>query len=254
MSVVQDQDIFILLEAVRSLDTADADAFRGYLAAASPQSLVALEVAEGTIAQLPLTLTVVAPAAALKAKVMNRISTERRGATAADKAIAGRIGPRRILPAWARYAAAAVIGIAVGAGAWLMLRGGGTSGGGGGAGRENELVTARSVDLIKFVGLADQSKATGRVVWDKDTNQWHVVIFDMQPPAPGKEYQLWAIDKTKGPIPAGTFTVDAKGKASLIVPVPAGADQVVVAAITQEPKGGSKTPTMPILLKGDVVQ
>jgi anti-sigma-K factor RskA len=250
LSVVQEQDIFILLEAVRSLDTADADAFRAYLAAASPQSLAALEAAEGTIAQLPLTLPVVAPAAALKAKVMNRISTERRG-TNADKAIAGRIGPRRILPAWARYAAAAIIGIAVGAGAWQVLRGGGTGGGGQG---ENELVKARSVDLIKFVGLADQSKATGRVVWDKDTNQWHVVIFDMRPPAPGKEYQLWAIDKTKGPIPAGTFTVDAKGKASLIVPVPAGADQVVVAAITQEPKGGSKTPTMPILLKGDVTQ
>jgi anti-sigma-K factor RskA len=252
LSVVQEQDIFILLEAVRSLDTADADAFRAYLAAASPQSLAALEAAEGTIAQLPLTLPVIAPAAALKAKVMNRISTERRGANA-DKAIAGRIGPRRILPAWARYAAAAVVGIAVGAGAWQMLRGGATGGGGGGV-RENELVTARSVDLIKFVGQPDQPKATGRVVWDKDTNQWHVVIFDMQPPAPGKEYQLWAIDKKKGPIPAGTFTVDAKGKASLIVPVPAGADQVVVAAITQEPKGGSKTPTMPILLKGDVVQ
>ncbi|MBE7181400.1 MAG: anti-sigma factor, partial [Terriglobus roseus] len=68
----------------------------------------------------------------------------------------------------------------------------------------------------------------------------------------GKVYELWLMPSDgSAPIPAGTFTPDASGNATLI----ASNFQKVAAkgfAITAEPAGGSQTPTLPILLVGGV--
>lgn len=45
--------------------------------------------------------------------------------------------------------------------------------------------------------------------------------------------------------------VDAQGNGQIIATVPAGM-RVAAAAITEEPAGGSQTPTMPIKLVGNV--
>ncbi len=69
---------------------------------------------------------------------------------------------------------------------------------------------------------------------------------------PYKTYELWVLPTEKGrdPIPAGTFKPDERGSASVVMPeLPKG-----VAAkgfgVTIEDDGGSKQPTMPIVLVG----
>jgi anti-sigma-K factor RskA len=67
---------------------------------------------------------------------------------------------------------------------------------------------------------------------------------------PGKAYELWAIPPGGSPIPAGVFTVDAKGAASLRVsPVAAGTD-VETFAVTLEPATGVSAPTGAMYLAG----
>jgi len=98
----------------------------------------------------------------------------------------------------------------------------------------------------------DSGPATGRVYWDMDKGMWGVVVFNLAPPPAGKAYQLWAIPEGGAPMPMETFTVDATGKAMLTQSVPTSAAAITTAAITMEPAGGSKTPTMPIKLVGKV--
>jgi len=69
---------------------------------------------------------------------------------------------------------------------------------------------------------------------------------------PYKTYELWVLPAEKGrdPIPAGTFKPDERGNASVVMPdLPKG----VAAAgfgVTIEDDGGSKQPTLPIVLVG----
>jgi len=51
-------------------------------------------------------------------------------------------------------------------------------------------------------------------------------------------------------VPAGTFTVDAKGTGSLRVPVLAGVGKVAVFAVTLEPAGGLPAPSGQMYLAG----
>jgi len=69
---------------------------------------------------------------------------------------------------------------------------------------------------------------------------------------PGKVYQLWQIGPEPNPIPAGTFKLDVQGALH-------GHDQLKYLivkgqtfAVTMEPAGGSKSPTMPIFFTAPV--
>ena len=98
-----------------------------------------------------------------------------------------------------------------------------------------------------------QPQAHGQVLWDRDHSQWRVAVFNLAPPPPGKEYELWFVPAGgKTPMPSKTFTVDENGHQSLIVQVPATTDAIVAAAVTIENQGGAQTPTMPIQLVGQV--
>ncbi len=78
-----------------------------------------------------------------------------------------------------------------------------------------------------------------------------VSLGALEPATPaGKAYELWAIPPGGSPIPAGVFTVDAKGAASLRVsPVAAGSD-VETFAVTLEPDSGVPAPTGAMYLAG----
>ena len=66
-----------------------------------------------------------------------------------------------------------------------------------------------------------------------------------------KVYELWLIPADgSAPVPAGTFSPDARGNASLLTPALHGAVAAKAFGITVEPVGGSATPTVPILLAG----
>ncbi len=111
---------------------------------------------------------------------------------------------------------------------------------------------------LQFTALEKQNlpRGGGRVVWDVANRKANVFVFDLAPPAQGKVYELWFIEggAGKAPVPAGTFTVDAKGNGLYVATIPEGMDNIQVAAITEEPAGGSATPTMPIKLMGTRTQ
>ena len=74
---------------------------------------------------------------------------------------------------------------------------------------------------------------------------------NLAPLASQKVYELWLIPADGGsPVAAGTFSPDAHGNVSLLLPTLHGAVAAKAFGITVEPTGGSPTPTMPILLAG----
>ena len=107
---------------------------------------------------------------------------------------------------------------------------------------------------LQTVALTSQTQpnARGQVLWDRDHSQWHVTFFNLTPPPPGKEYELWFIPPGGKPMRSKTFTVDENGHESLIVDLPRNIGPIAAAAVTLEKQGGSDTPTMPIQLVGNV--
>ena len=65
-----------------------------------------------------------------------------------------------------------------------------------------------------------------------------------------KTYELWVIPAAGAPIPAGLFSPDASGTASVVLPsIPLGVPAKAF-GITIEDAAGSSTPTAPIILSG----
>lgn len=90
------------------------------------------------------------------------------------------------------------------------------------------------------------------VLWDAAHHQGKLRVNRLAPPAEGKDYQLWAVEKDrKDAVSAGVVHVDADGKADVAFrPVEADGEPVVAVAISLEQAGGSPTNRGPILLLG----
>jgi hypothetical protein len=92
----------------------------------------------------------------------------------------------------------------------------------------------------------------GRAAYDQASGSLVFVASNLLPVPQGKTYELWVLpaDSKAAPIPSGTFRPDDKGNATVMMPeIPKG----VVAqgfGVTMENAGGSKTPTLPIILSG----
>jgi anti-sigma-K factor RskA len=71
---------------------------------------------------------------------------------------------------------------------------------------------------------------------------------NLAPLPANKTYQLWVMPMTGAPVPAGTFVPDARGSAMVMdPPLPRGIPARMF-AVTVEAAGGSRTPTMPMVL------
>jgi hypothetical protein len=123
------------------------------------------------------------------------------------------------------------------------------------------LAVAQSANL-QLVGLAapnggqPASPARGRIWWDKEQNQWLITVSNLMPPAGGREYELWFITADERKIPSKVFNTDASGNAVVVVDLPADLNlpELALAAITDEPAGGSPVPTGSIHLVGKIEQ
>ena len=108
--------------------------------------------------------------------------------------------------------------------------------------------------IITLAGLEPSPKAQGRMFWN-ERDGGIFVAADLPPAAPGKAYELWAIVGGK-PIPAGLFGVDAEGKGNArVAPLRELAEAesmrgltVDQFAVTLEPAGGVRAPTLPMYL------
>ena len=156
-------------------------------------------------------------------------------------------------------AAAAAAALAVGLGVqWDRERGA--------RGRlERELVAQRDAiatrDSLLALVLAPEVRtarltATGsapsvRVYWNRARNTVVLTASALPRAASGRTYQLWGIAPGGPPVSLGTFDTDVEGRARAVLRIPAGTT-MEVAAITDEPAGGSPQPTTTPFLTGSL--
>ena len=100
------------------------------------------------------------------------------------------------------------------------------------------------------VGDDTTNHTFGRVLFCPVTKHYMVSVFNLQSLPPGRAYELWLITPKGRKVPAGVFKVDDRGSATVpAVPVQA-VDDVALAAVTEEPAGGSDQPTTTPVLAG----
>ena len=118
--------------------------------------------------------------------------------------------------------------------------------------RQQSLVALLRDPATKVVALSGLEPAPGaraRMLWHETAGG--LLVAQGLPPAPeGKAYELWAIAGKNAPVPAGVFTVDAKGVGSVRVEPIRVAGAVDTFAVTLEPAAGVPAPTGAMYLAG----
>jgi len=107
-----------------------------------------------------------------------------------------------------------------------------------------ELLRDPATRVVELRGAGPSPEASGRLIWH-DTAGGQLFVANLPPAPAGKAYELWTLGGA-APQAAGTFRVDAAGRATHRVQ-PAGAPASKF-AVTLEPEPGVAAPTGPIVL------
>lgn len=111
-------------------------------------------------------------------------------------------------------------------------------------------LTASDAMRVTLVAAKAPPQPQGKAIYVKDRSSLIFLASNMPKLPPQKAYQLWLLPTVGNPIPAGVFTPDAHGSATVVTPpLPSGV-QAKAFAITVEAETGSATPTMPIVMMG----
>ena len=117
--------------------------------------------------------------------------------------------------------------------------------------QKDSMIAAMTGPDVKVVALMNQGakEPLGRMVWNRSSNDWIMVTYNLRQPKPGKTYQVWLVtDKAK--ISAGTFKPDAQGNTMMHARYEMARDALRAVAITEEPEGGMPAPTGPMVVAG----
>jgi len=244
--------------ALGALDTADRARFEALLDAGDAEARAALRDFEATVRDV-VAETAEVPPPAVKAALMARIDGESRSRAEVILSV-----PRAAAQGRSRWTVALVGAIAAGIAAIAVglvvstvydrridqlgrqqvelqqeLA------------RQQELVAILqdpATRMVALAGLPTAPDARGRMLWHAKAGG--LLVAQGLPPAPqGKAYELWAISGKEAPVPAGVFTVDARGVGSIRVAPVAGAEPDTF-AVTLEPAGGVPAPTGSMYLVG----
>jgi hypothetical protein len=115
--------------------------------------------------------------------------------------------------------------------------------------RTLSILAAPGVESVRLAAMGS-SHSGGRAYVNPGDRKAVFYAFDLPPLAPDKTYQLWYIDDQDRKTSAGTFNVDAHGKALLVVDEPLPVERIQAWAVTLEPRGGMPQPTGPLVLAG----
>ena len=91
-------------------------------------------------------------------------------------------------------------------------------------------------------------QAVGRLVAAPELNSLALIVYDMPSLDASRVYQVWLIDPTGNRTSGGTFTVDERGRAWVLIRAPQALDHYQGIGITAEPTGGSPGPTGPKMM------
>jgi anti-sigma-K factor RskA len=101
-----------------------------------------------------------------------------------------------------------------------------------------------------LVGTAPASSAWGRYLWSDEEKLGVLFLVNLPQLSEDQSYQLWLLRQDDTPVSGGTFTSQADGSARLLVRIGNLSGTLTGMAITEEPAGGSETPTGEIVLQG----
>ena len=247
--------------AFGALDAGDRARFEALLAAGDAEATAALRDFESAVTRLAAETTAT-PSPAVKAALMARIDAQGRSREAAVRTLSavGPDQPRRstwtlaLSGAMAAGIAAIAVGLVVSSAydrrltqlaqeaAALKQE----------TGRQESLVALLrdpATQVVTLSGLVPAPGAKARMLWHATAGG--LLVAQGLPPAPeGKAYELWVIAGKGAPVPAGVFSVDAKGVGGLrVAPIQAGG-AVDTFAVTLEPAAGVSAPTGAMYLLG----
>ena len=117
---------------------------------------------------------------------------------------------------------------------------------------KDSMIAAMTGPDVKIVALTNQGarEPLGRMMWNRASNDWIMVTYNLRPPKPGMTYQVWLVtDSAK--ISAGTFKPDEKGKTFMHARYALDRNALRAVAITEEPEGGVPAPTGPMVVAGE---
>jgi len=117
--------------------------------------------------------------------------------------------------------------------------------------QKDAMIAAMAGNDVKVVPLMTKSASEplGRMIWNRTSDDWIMVTYNLRQPAAGKTYQVWLVtDKEK--ISAGTFRPDANGKTVMHAHYALARNALRAVAITEEPEGGMPAPTGPMVVAG----
>ena len=121
------------------------------------------------------------------------------------------------------------------------------------AGREATLDNILEPSTVLFLLTSTEQLPPGiQLFWNRRDNSVVLHAFELQPAPTSREYQLWFLPRDGAPIPAITFSSDADGHRLVTLPGPPADVEIIGAAVTIEPVGGSTVPTPPIMLLGEI--
>lgn len=103
------------------------------------------------------------------------------------------------------------------------------------------------VKLVSLNGTPAAPQSKVMVFWDSTSKDVYMMIQNMPKPASDKQYQLWAIFNGQ-PVDLGAFDI----RQDRLLIRAKNVQNAQAFAITLEPKGGSATPTMPIVAVGQL--
>ena len=116
---------------------------------------------------------------------------------------------------------------------------------------KDSMIAAMTGPDVKVVALMNQAarQPLGRMMWNRSSNDWIMVTYNLRQPKPGMTYQVWLVtDNAK--ISAGTFKPDAQGGTFMHARYALDRNALRAVAITEEPEGGMPAPTGPMVVAG----
>jgi anti-sigma-K factor RskA len=116
--------------------------------------------------------------------------------------------------------------------------------------RTLSILAAPSVQSVSLAGMGTLHSAVGRTFIDASGRQAVFCVANLPALGADKTYQLWYLDDEEQKTSAGVFSVDANGKAALLIDQSLPLERIQGWVVTVEPRGGRPQPTGPIALAG----
>jgi anti-sigma-K factor RskA len=115
-----------------------------------------------------------------------------------------------------------------------------------------EVLNAPNAQRVTLAATSTPAAPTAHAVYLAERGALMMEANNLKPVPAGKTYELWVIPASgAAPMAAGTFTPNGEGYASVVLPTLPSGVPAKAFGITIENAGGSKTPTLPIVLSGE---